>query len=102
MTVINTSGDVFSDDMVISLSNVHGFPSGAEDSDNVRRNLLLQMLILSIVEENIGLIATDPGYTPNNIAQELKDKIYTQTILDLETDVQQSEIPNIFDMLKAG
>lgn len=101
LVVINTNGISFEGDF-ISLSEIEGFSSGISVDDNIKRSILLQQLLLSIVEENIGLAATDSEYEPINIAQELKSKIYNQNIADFETENQQPKIANISDILKAG
>lgn len=101
LIVINTNGNSFEGDF-ISLSKIEGFSSDIGVDDNIKRSVLLQKLLLSIVEENIGLAATDSEYEPINIAQELKSQIYNQNIADFETENQQSKIANISDILKAG
>ena len=100
MVVINTNGYAF--DGVISLNQIDGFSSDNTPIGNVRRNILLQSLILSIVEENIGLIATDEEYEPVNVAQELKNKIYDFNVIDFETEIEHTDIDNFEDVLKAG
>ncbi len=101
MVVINTNANPFNDE-VISLAKIAGFSSDKTNDDNIKRNILLQRLILSIVEENIGLIATNPEYEPVEVAQELKSRLFSQNIIDFETQAQQPDIINIADMLKAG
>ena len=101
MVVINTNANSFNGE-VISLREIDGFSNDVTSDGNVRRNLLLQRLILSIVEENIDLIATDPEYEPVSVAQELRSRILSQNVIDFETQTQQPDIINIADMLKAG
>ena len=101
MVVINTNGKSFKGDF-ITLSKILGFDTETTADSNVKRNILLQRMILSIIEENIDLIATDSDYEPVEVAQELKSRLFNQNILDFESQAQQPEISNITDMLKAG
>ena len=102
IVVVNTNADSFNDDL-ISLIKIKGFSSSTEIEGNVKRSLLLQQLILSVVEENIGLIATDPEYEPIEVAQELKTRIFDKNVVNFKVlQTQQPEITNISDMLKAG
>ncbi|MBR3628578.1 MAG: hypothetical protein IKN42_07035 [Elusimicrobia bacterium] len=101
MVVINTNSNSFNGE-AISLREIDGFSTDSSSDGNVRRNLLLQKLILSIVEENIGLIATDPEYEPVEVAQELKSRLFSQNVIDFESQAQQPDIINVADMLKAG
>ena len=59
-------------------------------------------MILSIIEENIALIAADPEYEPVDVAQELRSRLFSQNVLNFEEQAQQPEILSIADMLKAG
>ena len=102
MLVINTNSNAFLGNEVISLSQITGFDSTTTIDGNIKRNILLQRMILSIIEENIGLIAIDSEYEPVDIAQELKSRLFNQNILDFEEQAQQPEILSITDMLKAG
>jgi len=101
MVVINTNYDSFKSE-VISLSEIIGFSKGKKSEGNVERNVLLQRILLSIIEENIGLIATDSEYEPVNVAQELKIRIFDKNVVEFETQPQQPDIINVADMLKAG
>ena len=101
MVVINTNGKPLEGNF-ITLSDILGFDTEKTVDGNVRRNVLLQRMLLSIIEENIGLIATDSEYEPVDVAQELKSRLFSQNVLDFETQAQQPEILNIADMLKAG
>ena len=101
MIVINTNGRPLQGNF-ITLSDILGFDKGTTVDSNVRRNVLLQRMILSIIEENIDLIATNPEYEPVDVAQELKSRLFSQNILDFEEQAQQPEILSIADMLKAG
>ena len=101
MVVINTNGKPLEGNF-ITLSDILGFDTETTVDGNVRRNVLLQRMLLSIIEENIGLIATDSEYEPVDVAQELKSRLFSQNVLDFESQAQQPEILNIADMLKAG
>ena len=101
MVVISTNGKRF-EGSFISLSQIEGFDRSLTVDGNIKRNIAIQKMILSIVEENIDLIATDPEYEPVKVAQELKSRIFSQNILDFEAEAEQPEILNISDMLKAG
>ena len=101
MIVINTNGRPLQGNF-ITLSDILGFDKEKTVDGNVRRNVLLQRMILSIIEENIDLIATNPEYEPVDVAQELKSRLFSQNILDFEGQAQQPEILSIADMLKAG
>ena len=101
MVVISTNGKRF-EGTFISLSQIEGFDRTLTVDGNIKRNIAVQRMILSIIEENIDLIATDPEYEPVKVAQELKSRIFSQNILDFESEVDQPEILNISDMLKAG
>ena len=97
LVVINTNGT--ESNCVIDLSKIESL----KNEDNITRSLILQRMILSIVEERIGLVATDPGYEfKNSIAQELQSKISEKNISDFGEETTQPEIINITDMLKAG
>ena len=97
LVVINTNGT--ESKCVTDLVNIESL----QDKDNITRSLILQRMILSIVEEQIGLIATDPEYIPKqSIAQELQSKISEENISNFERETTQPEIINIADMLKAG
>lgn len=101
MVVINTNANLFNG-RVISLAGIDGFSKDISFDGNVQRNLLLQKLILSIIDENIGLIATDAEYKPVEVAQELQSRIRSQNVIDFESQAQQPDIINVADMLKAG
>ncbi len=101
MVVINTNANLFNG-RVISLAEIDGFSKDITFDGNVQRNLLLQKLILSIIDENIGLIATDAEYKPVEVAQELQSRIRSQNVIDFESQAQQPDIINVADMLKAG
>ncbi len=101
MVVISTNGKRF-EGSFISLSQIEGFDRSLTVDGNIKRNIAIQKMILSIIEENIDLIATDPEYEPVKVAQELKSRIFSQNILDFEAEAEQPEILNISDMLKAG
>ena len=101
MVVISTNWKKFEGDF-ISLSDDNA--EALTTDGNIKRSVAIQKMILSIIEENIGLIATNPEYDPVSVAQELKSRIGTlgTNILDFSSEIQQPEIPNITDMLKAG
>ncbi|MCR4663244.1 MAG: hypothetical protein K5622_05080 [Endomicrobiaceae bacterium] len=101
MVVINTNVNPFEGNF-ITLSEIDGFDTTTTVDGNIKRNLLLQKMILSIIEENINLIATDSEYEPVEVAQELKSRILSQNVIDFEAQAQKPEILNIADMLKAG
>ena len=101
MAIINTNYNPFNGE-AIALSEIPGFSNDNSSAGNVERNVLLQRLILSIIEENIGRIATDSEYEPVNVAQELKFRIFDNNVVDFETQAQQPDIVNVEDMLKAG
>ena len=101
MVVISTNGKQF-EGAFISLSQLEGFDRSLTVDGNIKRNVSIQRMILSIIEENIDLIATDPEYEPVQIAQELKSRIFSRNVLDFEAEMRQSEISSISDMLKAG
>lgn len=101
LVVINTNSSVFEGDFV-SLTEIDDFPSDISVGGNIKRNVLLQQLILSIVEENIGLISTNPDYEPVNIAQELKERIFNIN-QSLSFDViRKTKNAIVGDMLKAA
>lgn len=101
MVVINTNANLFNG-RVISLAEIDGFSKDITFDGNIQRNLLLQKLILSIIDENIGLIATDAEYKPVEVSQELQSRIRSQNVIDFESQAQQPDIINVADMLKAG
>ena len=101
MVVINTNGKQLEGDF-ITLSQILGFDTEATVDANVRRNILLQRMLLSIIEENIDLIATESEYEPVDVAQELKSRLFSQNVVEFEEQAQQPEILSIADMLKAG
>lgn len=101
LVVINTNSSVFEGDFV-SLTKIEDFSSDISVGGNIKRNVLLQQIILSIVEENIGLIATNPDYEPANIAQELKERIFNIN-QSLSFDViRKTKNAIVGDMLKAA
>jgi len=102
LVAINTDGISFIENF-ISLCDINGFSSDISSSENIKRSILLQNIILSILEENIGQIVTDIEYEPINIAQELKHRIYNLNTIDFQKElVDQPEIDSIADVLKAG
>ncbi len=101
MVVISTNGKPF-EGTFISLSQLEGFDKTMTVDGNIKRNISVQRMILSIIEENIDAIATDSEYEPAQVAQELKSRIFSRNVLDFEAEMRQSEIPSISDMLKAG
>ena len=100
MVVISTNGEKFEGDFIY-LS-----PDGTLTFDgNIKRNLAIQRILLSIIEDNIDLIATNPEYTPERrVAQELEERIRTLdgNIVDFQSETQRPSISNITDILKAG
>ena len=100
MVVINTNGQEF-DGAFISLSSLLGFSNQIDSMSNINRSIALQNKILEILEENIGKIATDSAFKPDNIAQELKNRIIlTPVVTDINE--QQTQLRKIEDLLKAG
>lgn len=100
MVVINTNGQEF-DGTFISLSSLLGFSNQIDSMSNINRSIALQNKILEILEENIGKIATDSTFKPDNIAQELKNRIIiTPTVININE--QKTQIRDIEDLLKAG
>ena len=104
MLVVNTSSEEFSDKSgVISLSTTDGFDKATTFDGNIRRNILFQRMLLSLIEGKIDLLATDSEYDePIDIIKDLKDLLSSKKVADYEAEMKQSEIPSIIDMLKAG
>ena len=108
MVVINTNGESFSGDF-ISLYKLEGFPKGISNIGNITRSEILQKMILEIVEQNIGAIATDDSeYEQKPVAQQLRERLDTlgaeqeANVVPFSEQEQQPEPSNILDMLKAG
>ncbi len=102
MVVISTHGKKFEGDF-ISLGDDTEETSTFDG--NIKRSVAIQRMILSIIEEQMESIATDPEYNPVSIAQILSSRIKTlgaANILDFSSETQQPEIPSITDLLKAG
>ena len=110
MVVVNTNSNTF-EGTFISLIKNKKFSQKETVSGNIERSLLLQQMILSIVEENVGKIAADPDYTPQNVAQELKRRLLEEDeilppyeILEDVKDEQQFEEENVYmrELLKSA
>ena len=102
MVVISTHGKNFEGDF-ISLGDDTEETSTFDG--NIKRSVAIQRMILSIIEEQMELIATDPEYNPVSVAQVLSSRIKTlgaANILDFNSEAEQPEIPSITDLMKAG
>ena len=101
LVVINTNSSAF-EGAFITLSELETFSSETSSAANIKRSVLLQRLILSIVEENIGLIAANPDYEPVNVAQELKERIYNVTQSVQFDAIPKTQSSTVSNMLKAA
>ncbi|MFA7074825.1 MAG: hypothetical protein WC234_06535, partial [Endomicrobiaceae bacterium] len=98
MVVINTNGQQF-DGTFISLSSLPEFSKNVDSAANINRSVILQKKILEIVENNIWQIAVNPSFQPDNIAQELKNRLLSPAVIEIN---RQPQMKNIEDLLKAG
>lgn len=98
MVVINTNGQQF-DGTFISLSSLPEFSKQVDSAANINRSVILQRKILEIVENNIWQIAVNPSFQPDNIAQELKNRLLSPAVIEIN---RQPQMKNIEDLLKAG
>lgn len=111
MVIVNTNYKTF-DGSFISLRKKESLFS-QDDSfyGNIERSLVLQNIILSIVEENIAKLATDPEYVPKeSVAQQVKeiiDSVEAETSSNIsdrlkDEQEQEKEFENIILLLSAA
>lgn len=98
MVVINTNGQQF-DGTFISLSSLPGFSKQVDSISNINRSIALQNKIIEIIEDNIGKIAVDSAFKPDNVAQELKNRILSPSVIEINS---RPKMKDIEDLLKAG